>query len=146
MIVVRNTGGLQYVSSDKVCATTDNREADKCLGLRSSSEQHPNSMENFQADVLAKQKGRILSTWPATTPQARQIYPEFCALYECIREYGLPNFLGARIPIRSALVIENWEKKLKFYHDKDLVPFLKYGWPVGYHADNPPPPPRISRR
>lgn len=49
----------------------------------------------------------------------------------------MPNFLGAKIPIKSDLVIPKWEEYLVSYHGKDLVLFLKYGWPAGYHADYP---------
>lgn len=46
--------------------------------------------------------------------------------------------MGAQLPIRTDLVIPKWEELLDLYHDKELVLFLKYGWPVGYQADRPP--------
>lgn len=93
---------------------------------------------NFSKNVISQQKRRITEFWPSTTPDARNKFPDFCAMYECIKEHGTPNFLGAKIPIQSDLVISKWEELLVSYHDKDLVPFLKYGWPMGYHADQPP--------
>lgn len=93
---------------------------------------------HLSAEVIQKQKDIILSTWPETTKAAREKFPDFCAIYEVIREKGLPNFLGARIPVSSNLRIENWEKHLQLYHDKELLTFLTFGWPVGFHSNIPP--------
>lgn len=89
-------------------------------------------------NVLDQQRRRISSSWPSTTLKAREMFPDFCAMYECIKEYELPNFLGARLPVKSDLIIHKWEELLHSYHDEELVLFLKYGWPVGYNADHPP--------
>lgn len=99
---------------------------------------HHGRQGNFSDEVLSEHTKRIVTAWPSTTLHARETFPEFCAMYECIKEHGMPNFLGAKIPVKSDLVIPKWEEHLKSYHDKDLVLFLKYGWPVGYHSDNPP--------
>lgn len=125
-----------HVSLDNVCATADHKENGDFL--KNSSEYKPSMIEGISCDVILKQQARIISNWPDTTSHAREIYPEFCAMYECIKERGLPNFLGAKLPVESGLVIHKWEELLESYHDKDLVQLLKYGWPVGYHADQPP--------
>lgn len=40
--------------------------------------------------------------------------------------------------MQSDLNIHEWENRLETYHDKELSLFLKFGWPLGYHATVPP--------
>lgn len=132
-----NTGQTKTeISTDILVPGADGREA-KSGYYNDSTSSQISLPEGIQTHVLNTQKRRILS-WPATTIQARQVFPEFCAMYECIRERGLPNFLGAKLPIQTDLVITKWEDLLECYHDKELVQFLKFGWPVGYNTDQPP--------
>ncbi len=44
---------------------------------------------------------------------------------------GVSNAKGCKIPVRSKLNIENWEKRLEHYHDKEVLEYQKYGWPIG---------------
>lgn len=100
--------------------------------------EHNKMQPGLSEETIAEHRDRIKATWPSTTSHAREAFPEFCATYECIREHKLPNFIGAKLPVKSGLKIHNWERLLEAYHDKDLVCFLKYGWPVGYNAASPP--------
>ena len=49
-----------------------------------------------------------------------------------------PNALGSKIPVHTALKINMWEDLLLGYHDKIVVEFLKYGWPINYTASQSP--------
>lgn len=53
-------------------------------------------------------------------------------------KHGLPNAFGARIPVPTPLNIPAWESKLLDYHDRQIVDFLRYGWPVNYTANQLP--------
>ena len=53
-------------------------------------------------------------------------------------KHGLPNAFGARIPVVTPLNIPAWESKLLDYHDRQIVDFLRYGWPVNYTANQLP--------
>lgn len=97
-----------------------------------------NSSQHFSSEAIDKQRDIITSTWPHTTTEARALFPAFCELYERIRSFNLPNFLGAQVPLTTQLNLNVWSKKLALYHNKDICIFLKYGWPVGYHALKPP--------
>jgi hypothetical protein len=61
-------------------------------------------------------------------------------IYEAVRAFSRPNFLGARVPVPSGLNIEAWEQLLKTYPDRDLVQFLKFGWPINYCSEEIPWP------
>lgn len=72
------------------------------------------------------------------TDAARQIFPTFALLYDTVKSFNLPNFLGAQITVPSELNIRQWEAELANYHDREICHFLRCGWPVGYHLDKPP--------
>lgn len=78
----------------------------------------------------------ISTNWPHTTQQAKVVFPEFTELYEAVKEYNVPNVVGARIEVKSDLVIMNWANLLKDYHDNAIC--LAYGWPLGFYAKNMP--------
>lgn len=96
---------------------------------------HP---RNIDYDLVIEQQQRIADTWPVATSDAKQAFSKFCHLYDSIKAFNLPNFLGAQITLESALNLNAWDQKLSEYHDKELCVFLRYGWPVGYNAKEPP--------
>lgn len=89
-------------------------------------------------DILATQKLLFKNMWPSLTDTARTASPEFAALYDHVKSYNLPNFLGAKCTVPSGLNIQQWEIELATYHDREICHFLRCGWPVGYHLDRPP--------
>lgn len=55
-----------------------------------------------------------------------------------VRSFCLPNFIGARRTVSSALNLPRWEELLRHYHDNEICFFLRYGWPIGYHSTKIP--------
>ena len=49
---------------------------------------------------------------------------------DIIRHTGQPNYRCARIPIRSGLQVEAWEKYLKDYSDKRVLQYIRFGFPL----------------
>ena len=49
---------------------------------------------------------------------------------EVIRESGLPNYRGARIPIKSGLKVPAWERYLQDYPDKCLLQYIRFDFPL----------------
>ena len=47
-----------------------------------------------------------------------------------IRELGLPNYRGIRIPIKLGLKVRAWEKHLSDYSDKRVIKYIKFGFPL----------------
>lgn len=88
--------------------------------------------------VLEHQRGIFKETWPALTDKAWAENPYFCELYTDVKSFNLPNFLGARRTLPSALRLDRWEARLCRYHDREICFFLRFGWPLGYHKDEPP--------
>ena len=54
-------------------------------------------------------------------------------LHEEVKKYNLPNYLGARIPIRSQMNIGVWKTLLKDYWDQQLLQCLEFGFPLGFN-------------
>ena len=83
-------------------------------------------------------KATLARIWPTTDPLA---WPEECryrAIYDEVRRYNLPNYLGAKITVPSALNLLAWENDLADYQDRDVCVFLRYGWPSSYTGRDPP--------
>jgi len=58
--------------------------------------------------------------------------------HNLVKESGVPNYRKAQIEIPSRLNIQEWESRLRDYGDRDLVSFLKYGFPLGYSSTDLP--------
>lgn len=96
------------------------------------------SQATQQVDPILRQEKIIKSIWPHPTAAARLKAPVFCKLYDCIKAYNTPNYLGAKITIPSGLRLDEWFVALAHYQDKEICQYLQYGWPLGYHKDSPP--------
>lgn len=78
--------------------------------------------------------------WPLTSGEAWKQFSEYKDLYDKVRALGLPNFLGARIPVPTAFALPEWTALLKDYPDPSLIQMLTYGFPANYSAEHPPAP------
>ena len=55
---------------------------------------------------------------------------EFVKLNEQVKTLGYPNVYGAQIPVESAWNLARLEILLQDYADRQVVEFLRYGWPA----------------
>ena len=55
--------------------------------------------------------------------------PDIVQIHQIIKQTGLPNFLGARIPVPSQLRPDRWCFHLKTFWDNQLVDLIQYGFP-----------------
>ena len=55
-----------------------------------------------------------------------------------VRSTGLPNYLGLRISVPSALHVPHWRECLRDYPDRIICDYLQFGWPVGFVRDSLP--------
>lgn len=86
-------------------------------------------------DYLFKQMNMLGQIWPTVSETAAHDFPDFAKLYNQIFRFRLPNFIGAKIQVHSALNLDQWDTALQQYHDKEVCEFLRYGWPLGYLSD-----------
>lgn len=92
----------------------------------------------FDCEAIRQHSLRIQNFWPDPSDHAIKAFPDFCKIYSDIKSWACPNALGARITLHSGLHLDNWESRLAQYHDKEICAFLRFGWPVGYSAPQPP--------
>lgn len=78
------------------------------------------SYANFDLQKLNAHRQRIIRFWPELTSKAASQFPEFANLYSTIKSKNVPNFLGARISLKSGLKLATWEEKLCLYHDREI--------------------------
>ena len=69
--------------------------------------------------------------WPSPVPG---VLPDNIArIYDVVRQTGLPNALGARLPVPTALNLEAWNRNLDQVGGRpQLLDFLRFGFPLGY--------------
>lgn len=136
---VRNIIGSKPLTMDGVHKDGLNplplRDDNKCYAELQSA---PIGPPTHSEDPFQRQRLIITQAWPDVTDQARQQHPRFARDYQCIKSVAFPNFLGARIPVKSGLHIQNWRVALSDYHDKEILNYIEFGWPVGYHRLTPP--------
>ena len=74
-------------------------------------------------------------TWPFPVPQFSVTTGAsgYAAIYDAVRSVGLPNCMGARVPLPSALNIEAWRNYINHDTDEaDLLEYVLFGFPLGY--------------
>ena len=53
---------------------------------------------------------------------------QYLHIAKTIKATGKPNYISARIPVKSDLNLEAWEEHLMDYPDKRLFQYLKFGF------------------
>ena len=54
----------------------------------------------------------------------------YLELFQLLKDSKLPNCMGYRVKVPSSMNIGAWEEHLHNYYDKQLIDFLKYGFPL----------------
>lgn len=69
--------------------------------------------------------------WPSINHN--EMNPDLVRIYESVKAKGLPNALGAQIPVPSNLNLDNWDRLLdNSVDERELLSFIRYGFPLGY--------------
>lgn len=82
----------------------------------------------------------ISALWPRPSQELVDKYPSFAHVYTSVCNTALPNYLAARLPLESNMIVEAWREALHDYHDYEVCEFVNFGWPVGYTAPLKPTP------
>lgn len=62
-------------------------------------------------------------------------FQEFINVCEKVEKSGEPNFIGCRSPLDTHLQLDEWERLLENYEDKEVVELLKFGFPISFEGD-----------
>ena len=60
-------------------------------------------------------------------------------IYRVVIASGLPNVRGARIPLPSNFIFNEWEAILHSQADREVIQYLRYGFPAGFEIPIPTP-------
>ena len=66
------------------------------------------------------------------TPTYWEKIPDIIQAHKLIRDSGLPNFLGLRIPVGTRLKVQNWRHYLAEYFDQQLPDLIEFGFPLDF--------------
>ena len=55
-----------------------------------------------------------------------------------VKNSGVYNYMGARIPVPNHLNIQAWKDNLVEYEDNSLIDMLEFGFPIGYEKKEDP--------
>ena len=66
------------------------------------------------------------------TPTYWKEIPNIIQAHKLIRNSGLPNFLGLRIPVATRLNVGTWRHYLSDYFDQQLSDLIEFGFPLDF--------------
>ena len=69
------------------------------------------------------------------TPMYWKEVPNIIQAHKLIRNSGLPNFLGLRIPVATRLKVDTWRYYLSDYFDHQLSDLIQFGFPLDFDRD-----------
>ena len=58
--------------------------------------------------------------------------PDIIQAHQLIRQSGLPNVLGLRIPVHTQLNVNKWSSYLSDYYDQQLPDLIEFGFPLDF--------------
>ena len=76
-----------------------------------------------------------LRSWPFPAPALALStnFTGYAAIYDTVRSTGLPNCLGARVPLPTSLNVDAWARYIDPASDEaDLYDYVRFGFPMGY--------------
>ena len=97
----------------------------------------PTSCENNKNNTLFDKyldfvtEPTVYCNLPAQLPLDMNDPESYLRAVDLISASGLPNYKAARIPLPSAFDCEYLEKQMVDYHDKVVLDYIKFGFPLG---------------
>ena len=70
-------------------------------------------------------------------PRHRSEVLDVLQAHRLIRQSGVPNFLGLRIPVKTQLNIPAWRFHLRDYFDQQLLDLIEFGFPLDFDRSSP---------
>ena len=65
-------------------------------------------------------------------PKIWDLVQDIFTAHKLIRESGIPNFLGLRIPVCINTNVSSWRKHLADYFDQQLLDLIEFGFPLDF--------------
>ena len=91
---------------------------------------------SYEADAAPKSEQLLIR--PAAAPILVAKAPDISRTYEMVRRCAVPNYRGARVPLKSNLNIQAWRDSAHIHGDHQLPDLLEFGFPAGHVSLNQP--------
>ena len=65
-------------------------------------------------------------------PRHHPVIPDVLQVHRLIKESGVPNFWGLRIPVKTQLNIAAWHFYLRDYFGQQLLDLIEFGFPLDF--------------
>ena len=121
---IRNTEGDKFVNS---IIFNDNRKLVAPVECKAYDQWRVQSKVNIGFIPLTD------PVLPSTERISDIRFSDPSKLHEEVKKYNLPNYLGARIPVKSQMNIQAWKVLLRDYWDQQLLQCLEFGFPLGFN-------------
>ncbi len=102
----------------------------KDINSSEKTEESLTQPEPLPQNQHARNKHRKNSFW--TLDRSWEWEVSICNIVE---QSGTHNFQGCKIQLDSKLKFDMFEIFLRFYHDKEVVQFLRYSWPISFYGE-----------
>lgn len=117
------------------------REDEHCVIIKSSCDFDiiRNMCNLDDPDYVGPEPHELATHRASKWPDPAALPDDLAQIYRLVRDTGIPNALGVRIPIPSKLNIDEWEALLsKSGKYDELLDFVKFGFPMGYLGPESP--------
>ena len=92
---------------------------------------HKNSL-NSNKHRMGEAQQEVMTLWePRWIQKWRAIVDKDITLHKTVLDKSYPNRFGAQIPLQTKWNLDRMEVLLNDYEDKEVVEWMRYGWPSG---------------
>ena len=125
------TGVISTADSDTV--SNGNSSLHSASSVVQSATSHDTEVRKLQFGFIPQGPLKLY----VGDPVSWEYVPNVIRSHLLIRDSGLPNYLGCRIPVQSHLNIPNWKRYLANYWDHQIIDLLQYGFPLDFDRNCP---------
>ena len=132
-IADNNLNGRKLVNMSEVLPSLDKVVLDEIV--TPVLERQDQNMTNFVSrshSCVANGERQVLLF--NSSQSEREFIQGMLMLHELVKESGVPNCDGVKIPVFSGIKCDYVESELKSYHNFQIVELMRYGAPIGHAA------------
>ena len=126
---------MTMVTDNEMAANIDDLDHRNIVGLNNKQGSSSHLMQNLCNQQIGDQFG-CTPLEQFVTYQGPEVHwksiPDIFQAHRLIKDSGLPNFLGMRIPVQTNLNVSNWRRHLVDYFDQQLPDLIQFAFPLDF--------------
>ena len=139
----QNRAGVGHSTQYDMETTIGIKQETEDIDTKNSESQEIYSGHGEWAPQLTpmERQGTITGIWPIVRHENRPDHTGDVDIQNHlqVKQKGYPNRWGAKIPVASQWNLDLLESMLREYEDKEVVEWIRYGWPIGRLPQLPDP-------